>query len=182
MVRHQDGPGAEGVELVHDVVGLDARHHDAHGDPAALAQRRHRRRLETRGDAGGRVDQLGGQVVVHQHVLVGDHDPLQPAPQGLEPGHVGGRGDEHRGRLQDHGTEHLEPLLTQGRSGLDDVGHGIRDTQPHRGLHRAIEPHDRGRDALAAEEVGHQPVVARRHAQRPRGRRATRSARSVRRT
>ena len=140
------------------------RDHHPHGDPARVAQRRHGRRLETRRDPHRGIHEVGGQVVVHQHVLVGDHDPLKPAAKRLDSGNRRGGRDQHGVRFEDDGAEDLQTLLAQRRSGLDDVGHGIRDAQPNRGLDRAVEPHDRGRDAFALEEVPDEGVVARRDA------------------
>src|SRR6478736_9370804 len=46
-VGDEDGPGAEVVELVHEPVAADARHHGAHGHPRLVLHGRRRGRLET---------------------------------------------------------------------------------------------------------------------------------------
>src|SRR5690606_41214837 len=106
---------------------------------AAVAQRGARRRFGARRDGGRRVDELGGQVVVDEHVLVRDDDALDAAAQRLEPGNVLPCGDEHGARLEDDGAEDLEALLAQGGARLDDVGDAVRDAQPNRRLDRTVE-------------------------------------------
>src|SRR4051812_40256002 len=84
-VGDQDGAGPDLPQLVHDPVGVAARHHRAHRRPARGAQRRDGRRLEAGGDRHRPLHQLVGDVVVHQDVLAGDQHALQPPDQLVHP-------------------------------------------------------------------------------------------------
>ena len=99
------------------------------------------------------VDELRRQVVVHQHVLVGDHDALDAASQRLEARHVVLGGDQQSRRLQDDGAEDLETLPLERGAGLDDVGDRIRDPESDRGLDRPIQTHHGRVDALARRGI-----------------------------
>ena len=64
-----------------------------------------------------------------------------------------GPGDEDGLGLEQHRAEDLEARLLERRAGRDDVGDGIRHSQAHRGLDRAVERHEVDGDAALVEEA-----------------------------
>src|SRR4051794_37063301 len=95
-VGQQDGPRADLVEVVHQLLGAVTRDHGAYGDPALAMQRRHGRPLEARRQRDGLLDAFLGHVVVHHHVGTRHEDSVEPAPEDLEALGVGspGAGDQ----------------------------------------------------------------------------------------
>ena len=110
------------------------------------------------------VDEVRGQVVVDQHVALGDHHAAQAAQQRL--GAVGllGSGDQHRLGLEQHRAEDLEARLLERRPRRDDVGDGIRHSQAHGRLDRAVQRHEVDRDAALVEEAVDEARIRRRDA------------------